>query len=327
MIKKGLGQGVAERTVLRKTNNEFEQWSDVATRVYQGSNSLSKAEPECLNALLNAQTIMSGRHLEHGDATQHTKNMELFTNCCTAALSSLAYYLGLNGSGVGRNYSDALMVQEWEYYPQVISVLSSSHPDYNDTIYNHSQIGNLLQDDTKIIYHIVGDTREQWAKAFEVIENNLVNRSTQVILDFSKIRPRGAPIMGLHGKPASGPVPMIEALGKIQEIVKSATPENRWEMSMYIDHYLAEVIRMGGARRASRIACKYWKDAGILKFIKIKQEGGLWTANNSILVDREFWDGVDKGDEWATKVFDLFIETSYASGEPGLINVDKLKRS
>ena len=107
---------------------------------------------------------------------------------------------------------------------------------------------------------------------------------------------------------------------------------------MYADHYIAECVLVGGARRAARMATKTWKDKNVLDFIHVKRGGFLWSSNNSVTVDSEFWAYV-KGDLTAIKgdydpevqahakaVFDALTEAAYydGTGEPGIITVDKL---
>ena len=55
------------------------------------------------NAIATGALLTSGRHLQHGDASQPERNMEVFTNCATAIASFAEFYLLLNGSGVGRS--------------------------------------------------------------------------------------------------------------------------------------------------------------------------------------------------------------------------------
>ena len=110
----GMGQAVAERTVLRKKDGQWENWGDVSKRVAIGNALLSNkgnvwSEYSKLQKhIANATILMSGRHLQHGDITQPTRNKEVFTNCSTAASSFLTFYLLLNGSGVGRCNLDCI---------------------------------------------------------------------------------------------------------------------------------------------------------------------------------------------------------------------------
>ena len=114
----GMGQAVAERTILRKKQDgSWETWADVAHRVALGNSLLAsdtahqKEEHRRLEHHIGKATLlMSGRHLQHGDHLQPTRNMEVFTNCSTSATSFLLFYLLLNGSGVGRCYDDDMML-------------------------------------------------------------------------------------------------------------------------------------------------------------------------------------------------------------------------
>lgn len=100
----GMGQAVAERTVLRKKpDGSVETWGDVADRVSMGNAMLAKngeftTERDRLrHHIARGTVLMSGRHLQHGDATQPDRNMEVFTNCSTAATSFAQFYLLMNG--------------------------------------------------------------------------------------------------------------------------------------------------------------------------------------------------------------------------------------
>jgi len=103
-LAEGMGQAVAERTILRKKDGKWENWGDVAHRVALGNSMLcgekedSKAEYEILRKhIANGSLLSSGRHLQHGDETQPTRNMEVFSNCSTAPTSFLQFYLLMNG--------------------------------------------------------------------------------------------------------------------------------------------------------------------------------------------------------------------------------------
>ena len=82
------------------------------------------------NAIATGALLTSGRHLQHGDALQPTRNMEVFTNCATAITSFAKFYLLLNGSGVGRAYDDELCAVDWSQAPTLLLYLSPDHPDF-----------------------------------------------------------------------------------------------------------------------------------------------------------------------------------------------------
>ena len=76
---------------------DTETWEDVATRVAAGNSMLSPfdADAEFHNMnhhLRQASLLMSGRHLQHGDENQINRNMEVFCNCSTSAMSFLTFY-------------------------------------------------------------------------------------------------------------------------------------------------------------------------------------------------------------------------------------------
>lgn len=364
----GMGQAVAERTILRKKNNKWESWDDVAHRVALGNSLLCKTKEEqeseyklLYKHLSKASILMSGRHLQHGDESQPERNMEIFTNCATSCTSFALFYLLMNGSGVGRSYDDDIMLVNWDNAPDVRCVLDDSHADFDYSAHESVRDARHKYGSGKdVLWHTVEDTREGWAKALELWENaafEKIHKDKLLILDFSKVRPKGSPIKGMQGRPASGPVPLMNAFMKALTIKNSGL--SRFMQAMYIDHYFAECVLVGGARRAARMSTKYWKDSTIFDFIiikrpieyynknvneivqlqaslKFKPNGFLWSSNNSIMVDKEFWQllKLKRKDadynsplaKHARKVFKLATSAAYGdgTGEPGLINVDKL---
>lgn len=99
----GMGLAVARRTVFRKEDNE--DWGKVADRVAYGNMSLAysagygdKIEEQRLrNAIASGALLTSGRHLQHGDADQAFRPMEVYSNCSTSITSFAKFYLLLNG--------------------------------------------------------------------------------------------------------------------------------------------------------------------------------------------------------------------------------------
>lgn len=331
-LKKGLGQAVAKRTILRtKKDGSLETWSDVADRVAKGNSLLipskqskhRKEEYELLRKhIANASLLMSGRHLQHGDETQPERNMEVFTNCSTASTSYILFYLLLNGSGVGRAYDDDLMVVNWNYMPIVRCVLDDSHPDF--VWGEHESVRDAKHKYAKAYWYKVPDTREGWAQAVEKVETMAFEQNYKddiLIIDFSNVRARGAAIKGMQNRPSSGPVPLMKAIAKVATVKNSGMA--RWRQTMFVDHYLAECVLVGGARRAARIATKVWTDPDIFDFIDIKRGGFLWSANNSVAADEKFWKQKTKHSQ---KVLDAILQASYhdMTGEPGIINQHKL---
>lgn len=357
----GQGDAVADRTINRVLpNGKRETWADVAHRVAIGNASLSPSgagfEYESLHHhLRQASILMSGRHLQHGDASQALRNQEVFTNCSTAASSFLLFYLLLNGSGVGRSYDDDMMVVDWaNKMPNVVLTLRDDHPDLLSGEINasYSASAMVVPGSAKVVsIYRVPDSREGWAKAIEQIEYMTwtgQHADTALILDFSDVRHRGQPIGGMQNRPASGPGPMMAAIANITTVRGSGM--SPWMATMYVDHYEAECVLVGGARRAARMATKTWRDKSVLEFISVKKGGVLWSSNNSITTDQDFWNAVKHAEALrvlkglsdaeladyltelelhAVAVFEAACKASYfdGTGEPGFINVDKLTQN
>ena len=359
----GIGQAVADRTVNRKG----ESWGDVAQRVAHGNALLDGprflSEYQSLNHHLDqASTLMSGRHLQHGDSEQPNRPQEVFTNCSTAMLRFLTFKLLLSGSGVGGSYDDNLMVVDWSAsLPEVTVVLAPMHEDITNGFIKRNEyptlvdaIGRAKALDREYEIFTVPDSREGWAQAIELMETRAFEgrRNLSLILDFSLVRGRNRPIKGMQNRPASGPKPLMDAIMNVASLRDSGFAP--WKAAMYADHYLAECVLVGGARRAARIAVKYWKDSTIFEFIDVKRpdafigkshvdianlrqaaadEGDtwrypskLWSSNNSVAVDDEFWTALDRKDDHAVRVWNAVIAANYgdATGEPGFLNVSKL---
>lgn len=336
-LDQGLGLAVARRTYLRKITDgkktkreRWETWQEVATRVAVGNTSLLpanqkkhiEAERKILQKhISNGSLLMSGRHLQHGDETQAQRNMEVFTNCSTAASSFILFYLLMNGSGVGRAYDDDMCIVNWDLMPNVRCVIAEDHPDFEwgrDESVRDAE--HKYGRDNGITWFEVPDSREGWAQAVEMMEVMAFEKKyheDMLILDFSKVRPKGAPIRGMQNRPSSGPKPLMNAIMKVASIKGAGM--SPWKQALFADHYLAECVLVGGARRSARIATKAWSDPEIFDFISIKKGGFLWSANNSVAVDEKFW---RQRTMHAQRVLETIIKASYedGTGEPGFIN-------
>jgi ribonucleoside-triphosphate reductase (formate) len=328
----GMGEAVAKRTILRtKADGSVETWEDVAKRVATGNVALlpkkfaseGKKEYDVLfKHIANGSMLMSGRHLQHGDETQPSRNMEVFTNCSTSSSSYILFYLLLNGSGVGRSYDDDMCIVNWDNMPIIHCVMDESHGDFQWGI--DESVRDAKHKYKNATWFEVPDSREGWAAAVEKMEVMAFERKYKndtLILDFTKVRPKGSPIGGMQNRPASGPKPLMNAISKVATVKNAGmTP---WKQAIFVDHYLAECVLVGGARRAARIATKVWTDSEIYDFIDIKRGGFLWSANNSVAVDEKFW---KQKTSHSKKVLEAILEASYhdGTGEPGFINQHRL---
>jgi len=339
-LDNGMGMAVAKRTYLRKVTDadsgreRWETWAEVAERVAKGNTLLiPKAEKEhqkedyeiLRKHISNGSILMSGRHLQHGDEAQPTRNMEIFTNCSTASSSYILFYLLMNGSGVGRPYDDDMCVVNWDNIPNIRCVIDDSHADFvwgfDESIRDAKHKYGTGEG---VHWFEVPDDREGWAQAVEMIEVMAYEKKHKddlLILDFSKVRPKGSAIHGMQDRPSSGPKPLMNAIEKLSTI--KGAELSPWKQAMFVDHYLAECVLVGGARRSARIATKVWTDPEIFDFIQIKRGGFLWSANNSVAVDDKFW---KQRTNHSQKVLNMIMKASYedGTGEPGYINQHRL---
>lgn len=345
-LDQGLGKAVARRTYLRRSTNpktkreRWEKWSEVAERVALGNSLLvpgkgKKAKEQqsreykiLRKHISNGSLLMSGRHLQHGDETQPGRNMEVFTNCSTAASSFVLFYLLMNGSGVGRAYDDDMCVVDWDKMPNVRCVIDEKHPDFvwgeDEGVRDAKHKYGDGKNNDRVHWFSVPDSREGWAQAVEMIEIMAYEKKYSddlLIIDFSQVRAKGEPIKGMQNRPSSGPKPLMQAIAKLASIKGAGM--SPWKQALFADHYLAECVLVGGARRSARIATKQWTDPEVFEFIQIKKGGFLWSANNSVTVDEKFWRQRSKHSQ---KVLDAIIKANYedGTGEPGIINQHKL---
>lgn len=326
-LYKGMGEAVATRTVFRPSDKS--KWENVATRVSQGNTDLVPNGNQDFiplrDAIAAGRILMSGRHLQHGDDTQKTRNLEIMSNCSTAAASFILFYLLLNGSGVGRDYSDNMIIVDWDYAPSLRLVCSPEHPDFDSKVFQLPEevTIELEQTQAESVWFRVPDSREGWAQAAELYETMAFEKTADkvLVLDFSDVREKGKPIGGMQNRPASGPVPTAAAFKSISDLKGKNYP--KWKQAMFVDHYLAECVVVGGARRSARMSTKYWGDPDAIDFAHIKGEHGLWSSNNSIIATAEFYEQAKIAGTHASSVFKAMTHAAYhhGTGEPGVINV------
>ncbi len=155
---------------------------------------------------------------------------------------------------------------------------------------------------------------------FEAIKNMTIieQGGGGVGFDFSKLRPAGDIVRSTKGI-ASGPISFM----KVFDIA-------------------TDVIKQGGKRRGAMMAILRIEHPDVLEFITIKSKENILTNFNlSVAVTDEFMEAVKNNKEYelinprngetvkklkARKVWDLIIESSWKSGDPGVIFVDEINR-
>jgi hypothetical protein len=337
MVPDGMALSVFNNKYARKIEGRHESWGEVAERVARGNLSvLGEVRPDELSTLTrviaSGAAPTSGRHLQHGDDGQPGKLMESYTNCSTAMASFIKFWLLMKGSGVSRLYDSDMCRVNWDNMPNTRFVLEGpdqwdcgGHPDYQDWIENARDARHKYASDSEDVrWFTVEDSAEGWVKVVEVLETAAwqgKHRDKLFIFDFSKVRCKGTSIRGQQNRPASGPVPLIKALIQVAGIKGSGM--RPWKQAMFVDHYLAACVAVGGVRRAARLAAKSWRDRDIFDFIDIKRGGFLRSANNSVVLDEEFWQqACSPSPSHGRRVFEAMVSAGYfdGTGEPGFIN-------
>jgi len=130
-----------------------------------------------------------------------------------------------------------------------------------------------------------------------------------------QLRPKGAPILGKGGK-SSGLLSFLRAISVVLSTVES-----------------------GGNRRSGLLPILPITHPETLDFIDSKlQQGKLSNFNISVGITNEFLDAVETkskwkfmfndieyGEIWAPDLFDKIVLNMIASGEPGLVNLDRMR--
>lgn len=321
----------------RKGDGQHESWDEVAHRVAWGNLSvLGEVKPDELDVLYRSiasgVAATSGRHLQQGDAGQAGKLLENYTNCATAMTSFLQFWLLLKSAGVSRLYDSDLCRVNWDNAPNTRFVLegpdqwgAGGHPDYEEWIENARDARHKYDSESEQTrWFVVADSAEGWAKVVEVLETAAwqeKHRDKLFIFDFSQVRAKGAPIGGQQGRPASGPVPFIRALQQVATIKGAGM--RPWKQAMFVDHYLAACVAVGGVRRAARLAARTWTERDILDFVEIKRGGFLTSANNSVMLDEQFWQQAQSPTMTHGKqTLEAMTRAGYfdGTGEPGFVN-------
>lgn len=183
---------------------------------------------ECREAMKQKRITGSQRALQFGGDAIIEKNMRLY-NCVSSYADrprffAEALWLLLCGCGVGfsvqRHHIKKLpMVQEVGY-------------PYN---------------------HVVEDSIEGWADAVDALFNAYMKGDGLPLFDFSKVRPKGAPLR--FGGAAPGPEPLKKALDHIEDILKARLLEDLRSIDVFdCVMHLADSVLSAGIRRAATIA-------------------------------------------------------------------------
>ena len=308
VVPDGMPRSVFENKYSRrKDDGTLQSYAERAREMVAG-NFLMDPRPEAeYRAELELTTALavggifpaSGRHLQHGDMDQPNRLMELHTNCSTAMFSFMLFRLLLRGSGVGRDYTAKCCRVNWDNMPHIRLVLDDAHPDFpkgadsgwlealRDARHKYDPESEFVR------WFTVGDSREGWAKIIEILETAAFqekHRDKLFIFDFSEVRPEGSPIAGLQGRPASGPIALMQALARVYSIRGAGMKP--WKQALFIDHYLAACVVWGGARRCMPAGTLVTTTAGAVAIEQLQVGSTVVTPAGTAKVSAVFHQGV-----------------------------------
>ena len=173
------------------------------------------------------------------------------------------------------------------------------------------------EDKSDYIYYNLPDTREGWVLAnarlidMHFNQTNSENK-TKLVLDISRIRPYGAKIHGFGGT-ASGPMPLVEMLFDINNIINNRVNSNLTSVDCTdICNLIGKTVVAGNVRRSAELALGTSTDQD---FITMKQDKDKlyhhrWASNNSVAIDSKF------------NEYEPIANGIRENGEPGIVNLD-----
>jgi adenosylcobalamin-dependent ribonucleoside-triphosphate reductase len=172
----------------------------------------------------------------------------------------------------------------------------------------------------KVVYEIP-DTREGWVEATRLLLNSFLrpNQNRQE-LDYSLIRPLGAPIKGFGGT-ASGPAPLVALHEQISKVIGGRAGETLDSRAIVdIINLIGTCVVSGNVRRSATLALGVEGDDDFLNL----KNAEAFPERNSYDPDAPGWAWMSNNSISATVGMDYskYVDRIVDNGEPGFIWLD-----
>ena len=311
--------------------NRRETWKETCARAVEYNTSLAatpKEEAEELfDNMYNLKQFISGRSLWIGGSEASKKVPLAGFNCSFVVIDNLVsfdelFYLLMVGTGVG-----------FRILPSDVAKLPAFRQNVELTTTKHKgmpwgdPVTEYIEASKDHAYIIVGDSKEGWKEALATYLRFMTNpkkTQTKLIIDFTKIRPKGTPLMTFGGT-ASGSESIEDMFNKIHKVITegeySSRPIDgklRPIHCLDICNLIGQNVVVGGVRRTAEIALIDPKDTECTeaKSNLTPEKYHRFMSNNSLYIEET------PTKEYLQKIFDSIR----ATGEPGFVNVAESKR-
>lgn len=250
---------------------------------------------EAFRLVREKKVLPSMRSAQFAGPAIEAKNERIF-NCCALHIKDVrsiekAFYLLLCGVGCGFG----LQKQYVNQFPKVtqFKLLTTTF--------------------------VIEDSIEGWAQSVGVLINSFLEgnewSNKNIEFDYSKIRPKGAPIS--HGGVAPGPSGLKFAHEKIRKLLQSVETEKLTTLHVYdILMHTADAVLSGGIRRAACVAL-FDKDDVLMATAKI----GAWFKENPQRARSNNTTFLERSTTTFEEFYQLFRLTK-EFGEPGIAFVN-----
>lgn len=333
----GLGEFIYYRTYSRwlEEQGRREKWWETVKRsveysfsLYRGNSdfeTLSKEAEELYDAIFNLKIFPAGRTLWIANTKAASISPMANINCSAIIVDSIEsfidlFYLLLVGAGVGFRVlkSDVSKLPKFNK-----KIVLANKPFYAKQVHKRKESTEVYREDGTISIY-VGDSKKGWVDALNIYLNNMSDRTVEaIIINYDSVRPAGELLKTFGGR-ASGHQALRDMFKNIHKVIQSSNGNLTPLQCMDICNIIGYYVVVGGVRRTSEM-CIFDKGDDDIMHAKIGimdsnsanyNKFTRFMSNNSIA----FYERPSK--EELRKVF-LSVKES---GEPGIINMESIKR-